>query len=134
VVTKSGWDYGATGPAVALVGVAAAVVCLASGWWPGLRVLAVALPPAGVALSVLAVVRIGAGESVADKLATLRIGTFQTDAPVTAASAGAGLWLCLGAGLVLLVAGLAWVLLDRRSGRRGPGGPGAVVSVRYDEV
>jgi hypothetical protein len=134
VVSRTGWDDGVAGAVTAFVGVAAVAACLASAWRPGLRVLAAGLPAAGVALCALAVVRLGAGEPLADKLATLRIGTFQTDAPVTDASAGAGLWLCLGAGLVLIAGGLAWVLIDRRSGRRGSGGLGAASSTRYDEV
>jgi hypothetical protein len=115
IVSRSGWDLSPSGQIVCALGLVVAVVCvlvprIERKRWPW------RLPPvAGAVIVAVTVSRLDAGEPVARKLERLRIGTFQTDAPAAAAGVGFGLWICLAAGILLLLAGTARLAADRAS-------------------
>jgi hypothetical protein len=114
VVTRSGWDLHPAGQVVCALGLLVTLACVLAdtsrpSWWVGCI-----LPVSGVAIAAFAVSRLHAGEPMARKLTRLRIGTFQTDHPVATGGPAAGLWLTLAAGVVIAVAGVGWLALDRK--------------------
>ncbi|MCM3925994.1 hypothetical protein ND748_30540, partial [Frankia sp. AiPs1] len=68
----------------------------------------------GAAVTTLALSRLHAADPLVHTIGRLRIGTFQTDEPVAAGTAGAGLWVATVAGIVMVVAAVGWLQLTRR--------------------
>jgi hypothetical protein len=115
VVNQSGWDLAPSGQCVCVLGVVAALVCVFIRRTGRSRWAWYALPAAGALIVAITLTRIDAGGPDARKLERLRIGTFQTDHPVVADSAGAGLWICLVAGVVIAAVVTVVLVLDRRA-------------------
>jgi hypothetical protein len=117
VVTASGWDLAPSGQLVFVLAVVVILVCLLAPSTGRLRSAWLVPPVAGVAITVLAASRIGAGEPAARKLTRLRIGTFQTDNPVVVTSTGNGLWLTVAAGVLVAATGTVIAVLQRSARR-----------------
>ncbi|WP_322759832.1 hypothetical protein [Frankia sp. Cr2] len=112
-VSRTGVELSSNGIVVLVLGVVCALSSVVPRDTRWAHPLTLVLAPAGLAIAVLAAVKINAGDSVAAKLLRLRIGTFQTDHPVATAHVGPGLWLSLAAGGALLLGGLGWQLVGR---------------------
>ncbi|MCK9894559.1 hypothetical protein [Frankia sp. AgB32] len=118
VVTRSGWDLRPTGALVVAVVVLAIVGC-GFARRVGHPALGVPLVAAGVAVAALALSRISAADPLEHTIGRLRIGTFQTDEPVTAGAAGEWLWVTVAAGVVMAATALSWLVLARRVAASG---------------
>ncbi|WP_261555321.1 hypothetical protein [Frankia tisae] len=114
VVTRSGWQLRPTGPLVVACGLLTALICLLAHR-SGRAELGALLAALGAGVAGLALSRLDAADPLVHKIGRLRIGTFQTDEPVAAGSAGAGLWVAALAGIVVVVAAVGWLLLTRRA-------------------
>ncbi|WP_232291833.1 hypothetical protein [Frankia sp. QA3] len=113
VVTRSGWELRPTGPLVVAFGLLTGLICLLAHR-SGRAALGVLLAVLGAAVAGLALSRLHAADPLVHKIGRLRIGTFQTDEPVAAGTAGAGLWAAALAGIVVVLAAVSWLLLTRR--------------------
>lgn len=91
----------------------------------GRAALGALLAALGAGVAGLALSRLDAADPLVHKIGRLRIGTFQTDEPVAAGSAGVGLWVAALAGIVVVVAAVSWLLLTRRAAGGIQGGSGA---------
>ncbi|WP_131746131.1 hypothetical protein [Frankia sp. Cppng1_Ct_nod] len=124
-VSRTGLELSWNGAAVLGLGILCVVVSVLLREVPRARPLSFALPPAGLAIVVLAAVKINSGDAMAARLLRLRIGTFQTDHPVAGGNVGLGLWLSLVAGVVLVLGGIGCQLaarFPRASGDTAPSG------------
>ncbi len=111
--SRTGFELSWHGKVVLGLGILCVVVSVLLREVPRARPLGLVLPVAGGAITVLAAIKINAGDAIAAKFLRLRIGTFQTDHPVATAEVGLGLWLSLAAGVVLLVGGIVWQTAGR---------------------
>ncbi|MCL9760640.1 Trp biosynthesis-associated membrane protein [Frankia sp. AiPa1] len=125
VATRSGWALAPTGALVIVAAVLAIVACLLVRW-TGLRMLAALPLVCGVAIVALALGRRHAADPLRSTIGRLRIGTFQTDEPVTSSGPGVWLWVALACGVVMVGAAVGWLVLER--GQRGPASPRALRS------
>ncbi|MEX5632506.1 hypothetical protein [Parafrankia sp. FMc2] len=84
------------------------------------RWVSLAPTAAGAVIIGVTAARAHAADPIGRTLERLRIGTFQTDSPTVTTGTATGLWICLGAGVLLLVAGIVWLAFDRPAdGRTG---------------
>ena len=120
VVTRSGWDLPPSGQVVFTLGLVTLGCVLLSDPGDGRRWPRIAPPITGAAVIAVTVDRIGAARPIAHIIGRMRIGTFQTDHPTATTGTGFGLWICLAGGALMLVAGTAWLILDRSTGTRTP--------------
>ncbi|MCK9924835.1 hypothetical protein MXD61_23705 [Frankia sp. AgPm24] len=124
VATRSGWDLAPTGALVGAAAVLAIVLSLLAGW-TGRRGLASAVLACGLAIVALALGRLDAATPLEHTIGRLRIGTFQTDEPVTHSGPAAWLWVAVTCGAVMAGAAASSLALGRRRPPVNPaGGPG----------
>jgi hypothetical protein len=114
VVSRSGWQLRPAGPLVVALGLLTTLVCLLAHR-RGRAALGVLLALLGAAVAGLALSRVHAADPLVHTIGRLRIGTFQTDEPVAAGTAGAGLWVATVAGIVMVLAAVGWLQLTRRA-------------------
>lgn len=112
VVNQTGWGLAPAGQLVFALGVAVALLLLIppaeENIW--LRRL---IPVAGLVMVIIPLTALQTAEPVARKLERLRIGTFQTVNPTATHGTAFGLWVILTAGVVILAAGGARLVLER---------------------
>ncbi|KQC39985.1 hypothetical protein UK82_02545 [Frankia sp. ACN1ag] len=114
VVSRSGWQLRPAGPLVVAFGLLTALVCVLAHR-RGRAALGALLALLGAAVTGLALSRLHAADPLVHTIGRLRIGTFQTDEPVAAGTAGAGLWVAAVAGIVVVLAAAGWLQLTRRA-------------------
>ncbi|WP_055748301.1 Trp biosynthesis-associated membrane protein [Frankia sp. AvcI1] len=114
VVTRSGWQLRPAGPLVVAFGLVTALVCLLAHR-RGRAAFGALLALLGAAVTGLALSRLHAADPLVHTIGRLRIGTFQTDEPVAAGTAGAGLWTAVVAGIVMVLTAVGWLRLSRRA-------------------
>ncbi|WP_050796095.1 Trp biosynthesis-associated membrane protein [Parafrankia sp. EUN1f] len=113
VVTRSGWDLPPSGQVVFALGLVALISMLTADPGGNRRWLGLAPAAAGAVIVAVTTMRVHAAEPITRTLARLRIGTFQTEKPTVAAGTATGLWICVAAGVLMMIAGIIWVALDR---------------------
>ncbi|MCM3886167.1 hypothetical protein [Frankia sp. R82] len=121
VATRSGWELAPTGALVGTAAVLSIVLCLLVGW-TGRRRLIVGPLACGLAIVALALGRLNAADPLEHTIGRLRIGTFQTDEPVTASGPALWLWVAVVCGVVMVGAAAGCLALGRSRPRPGPAG------------